>query len=515
MKQAALLAVLVVAVIASGIPALAAFGLEALSAPDPVIAGMISRVSEPEIYDTVYRLQNFTTRDYGSQGNVDAGTYLFDYLDHISGLIVEYQGGSLRNIIATLPGEDAADSFFMIGAHYDSTSSDPDFAPGATDNGGGVAIVLEFARIMSQYRFKRTIKFAFWNNEEAPMAASGAYDYAGHARDSNLNISLYMNFDSSCYDPNNRFILDIMYNDESQWISELMTQRNSLYDIGFTLTYNAHTCGSDHRSFWAFDYTAIMTHEETHGPAHSASDTVDKVNTLYAKKNGQLGMSVIAELAELQSTEIFGIDVVSPRNETYATSSVELSFTVDEPTSWMGYSLDGQTNITITGNTTLADIADGTHSLVVYANDTAGEMARSDTICFTVDTVPPEIDVVSPRNETYATSSVELSFTVDEPTSWMGYSLDGGANRTISKLTQTVPTSVNLWDLPDGSHDLIVFANDTAGNLGSSEEIHFIVSAEQTMLLSPVLGLVLGSAIVIGLCAAAVFIVYQINRKAR
>jgi len=430
MKQKPILTVLLVAVIAGSLPALAAFGQEELSAPDPVIAGMISRISEPEIYDTIYRLQDFTTRDYGSQGNVDAGTYLYDYLSHISGLSVEYQG-SLRNIIATLPGEDGADPFLITGAHYDSTSSDPNDAPGATDNGGGVAIVLELARIMSQYRFKRTIKFAFWNNEEAPMAMSGAYDYAKYAHDNNLNISLYLNFDSSCYDPNNRFILDVMYNDKSQWVSELMTQHNTLYNIGFTLTYNAHSCGSDHKSFWAFDYTAAMTHEETHGPAHSASDTVDKVNTLYAKKNGQLGMSAMAELAEVQSAETSGIEVVSPRNETYATSSVELSFTVDEPTSWMGYSLDGQ------------------------------------------------------------------------------------ANETISKPTQTFSTDVDLRDVPNGPHDLIVFANDTAGNLGSSEKLHFTISADQTMLTSPALGWAIGAVILIGLCAAAVFIVYQINRKAR
>ena len=35
-----------------------------------VIVTMISKISEIEIYNTVNRLQNFTTRTYGSSGNV-------------------------------------------------------------------------------------------------------------------------------------------------------------------------------------------------------------------------------------------------------------------------------------------------------------------------------------------------------------------------------------------------------------------------------------------------------------
>jgi Zn-dependent M28 family amino/carboxypeptidase len=51
-------------------------------------------------------------------------------------------------------------------AHYDSVSSDPARAPGATDNTCGVAIVVELARVMSQHQFNHTIAFALWNSEE-------------------------------------------------------------------------------------------------------------------------------------------------------------------------------------------------------------------------------------------------------------------------------------------------------------------------------------------------------------
>lgn len=49
------------------------------------------------------------------------------------------------------------------------------------------------------------------------------------------------------------------------------------------------------------------------------------------------------------------ISIISPENMTYSVNNVSLTFTISEPASWIGYSLDGQTNVTITGNTTLLD----------------------------------------------------------------------------------------------------------------------------------------------------------------
>ncbi len=268
---------------------------------DPLIATMISQIDESEIYQTTYDLQNFTTRAYPSSGNTQAATYLYNRLTSIPGLQTEYQG-TKNNVIATLPGKNtSSDVIFIVGAHYDSTSSVLALAPGATDNGCGVAIVLELARIMSQYEFNNTIKFALWNGEETGHV--GSEEFVTNAAANSLNIPLYFNYDSSTYDPNNRYVLDIMYNDESASFAELLTKYNSLYHINFNLTYNVHTCGSDHSCFWAYGYPAIMTHAQTHAPeAHSPNDTINLVSLNYAKKNGQLGMSILAELAEIQHT---------------------------------------------------------------------------------------------------------------------------------------------------------------------------------------------------------------------
>ena len=78
------------------------------------------------------------------------------------------------------------------------------------------------------------------------------------------------------------------------------------------------------------------------------------------------------------------ISIVSPENKTYTVNSVSLRFTVSETTSWIKYSLDGQANVTITEDTTLSGLADGVHSITVYAQDTDGLTGASETIYFTI-----------------------------------------------------------------------------------------------------------------------------------
>jgi hypothetical protein len=56
---------------------------------------------------------------------------------------------------------------------------------------------------------------------------------------------------------------------------------------------------------------------------------------------------------------------------------------VNETTSWIGYSLDGGANVTIAGDTMLLGVPYGSHHIVVYANDTSGNMGASQTVYFT------------------------------------------------------------------------------------------------------------------------------------
>jgi len=78
------------------------------------------------------------------------------------------------------------------------------------------------------------------------------------------------------------------------------------------------------------------------------------------------------------------ISVLSPLKEIHSEGNVSLAFSINKEVNWIGYSLDGEQNVTITGNTTLTNMTIGLHTITVFANDTFGEMGASQTISFTI-----------------------------------------------------------------------------------------------------------------------------------
>jgi hypothetical protein len=78
------------------------------------------------------------------------------------------------------------------------------------------------------------------------------------------------------------------------------------------------------------------------------------------------------------------VSIVSPENKNYTSSNVSLAFTLNKPAAWMGYSLDGQKSVTITGNTTIAGLTSGLHNITVYAKDEFENTGSSETITFTI-----------------------------------------------------------------------------------------------------------------------------------
>jgi hypothetical protein len=87
----------------------------------------------------------------------------------------------------------------------------------------------------------------------------------------------------------------------------------------------------------------------------------------------------------------FSVDTASPsvsilsiEHRTYEVPDVPLNFTVKEQVTKTSYSLDGQSNVTVAGNTTLSGLPAGEHNVTVYAWDTAGNVGVSETITFTI-----------------------------------------------------------------------------------------------------------------------------------
>jgi N-acetylneuraminic acid mutarotase len=82
------------------------------------------------------------------------------------------------------------------------------------------------------------------------------------------------------------------------------------------------------------------------------------------------------------------INVASPENVNYTANEVALNFTVNRQVEWMRYSLDGNENVTVTGNITLTGLSIGLHNVTVYAKDEFENTGASETIIFTIAEEP-------------------------------------------------------------------------------------------------------------------------------
>jgi len=189
---------------------------------DPIISNMVEEISRDNIEAYIEKLVSFHTRhNLSAQDDPEKGIgaawnwvkqeieqYIPGSGGRLSVEFVNYSVGGegqridrqieLRNVIATLQGTDPGDDRILImSAHLDSRVEDnydaTTFAPGANDDGSGVAAILELVRIMSKHEFPATIKFMILTGEEHGLY--GASAMADIASEENWNITALLNND--------------------------------------------------------------------------------------------------------------------------------------------------------------------------------------------------------------------------------------------------------------------------------------------------------------------------------
>ena len=102
------------------------------------------------------------------------------------------------NVIATLQGTNPQDPrMILVSGHLDSRNKDvmdaTGASPGANDDGSGVALVLELARILSQTEFPATLVFVAFTGEEQGL--KGATYLADKAKAASWKIEAVLNND--------------------------------------------------------------------------------------------------------------------------------------------------------------------------------------------------------------------------------------------------------------------------------------------------------------------------------
>jgi carboxypeptidase Q len=101
------------------------------------------------------------------------------------------------NVVADLRGREHPEEVVLLGAHLDSW----DLAVGAQDDGAGVALVVETARLLAGLpeRPRRTVRFVLFMNEENGLRGAKTYALA-HARELGHHVAA-MEFDAGAGRP--------------------------------------------------------------------------------------------------------------------------------------------------------------------------------------------------------------------------------------------------------------------------------------------------------------------------
>ena len=191
------------------------------------------------------------------------------------------------------------------------------------------------------------------------------------------------------------------------------------------------------------------------------------------------------------------IEITSPENRTY--SQVQLAFTINRGTQWMGYSLDNKANVTIAAETRLSGLSQGTHNVTMYANDTFGNMGASTWSSFSIDTLPPRIEIILPQNKSYDTVDIQLTFTLNEAVTYLAYSLDGQEPIKING-------NLTLPALANGPHSITVYSTDEVGN-SSQKAVSFNIAP------FPIVTYVAAASVITIILAACYLIIKQKIKK--
>lgn len=185
--------------------------------PDSIAASIQASVSPDSIKNLLLQLSTFQNRNTGSDtlstttGIGAARRWVYDYFTELSAvresrLIPSYlqfdqnicSMPQHRNIFAVLPGRDlTTHEVILVEGHMDSRCANVCdiicLAEGAEDNASGTALVMELARVMSQYTFDKTIVFMVTIGEEQGLL--GANAFSTYVQQRNIPLKAVFNND--------------------------------------------------------------------------------------------------------------------------------------------------------------------------------------------------------------------------------------------------------------------------------------------------------------------------------
>ncbi len=324
---------------------------------DPDIEKIVRDISPQRIADTIKKLTSFETRgDFTDPARENRGIgaarrWIYDqFLGYDPRLEVSLdpwkvkkQGARIQrdvevvNVIAVLPGTTQPGERIIVSGHYDSidivrkpnapdvgpdgaeppTDEILDFdksvdapAPGASDDASGTAVVMELARVMSKYKFEKTIVFIAFAGEEIGLIGSSLY--ADRAQKQKDAIEAVLNNDIVGNDVTGDGRSESgsvhVFSDEpadsrsrelARYVRDVATSYVPSFKAEPVFRNDRFSRGGDHTPFSTDGFAAVRftTPAENLGAQHTAEDTFDKTSSTYIANVARVNAAAAASLA--------------------------------------------------------------------------------------------------------------------------------------------------------------------------------------------------------------------------
>jgi len=243
-----------------------------------------------DIKNNLRKTVHFLSNEIGSRGyeEIDALTRTADYIISelstygyaVSEQPYEVEGRIYKNIYTEIRGIKSPEKVLIIGAHYDTVAG----TPGADDNASGIAGLLELARLLRNRTFDKTIQFAAFTLEEPPFFRSrfmGSHVFAQSLNQKGLDVEgviclemigyftdepgsqlFPVPFFRWKYPTKGNFIIIVSNIHSKRFLNRVVSGFKKGSDLPVeslsSIPLLPGVDFSDHRSFWKYNYKAVM-----------------------------------------------------------------------------------------------------------------------------------------------------------------------------------------------------------------------------------------------------------------